>query len=179
VIRALPFKKRGPGFALPIFHHPALTTLGAVQEIDEQSDIVRGFRPLEGDLEEAFQLKDGWFSIIGCPQLYVFVNEYGDVHIGTLPNITGELNDFCRRCPDDIPIVLQIAELIGRTDEKRVARKQMKAIIAQQSGAAAAHSFYFGSVLRKVLWDELIAKATDANAVARILAARSHIGYPC
>jgi signal transduction histidine kinase len=175
VLAAIRFNREGPGFALPILRHPNDAKLQAIQEVDEQLDVVSSFRVLDGDATSAMPIRNGPFSIIGQPQIYVFVTEAKTAHVGTLAQLKPFLRAFVVRCSDYPAIALQIAELIGTTEEKRDARMRMRRVIAEKSGLAVAQAFYQGSVLRKVLWDRLITAAPDANATKRILLARSRL----
>ena len=85
------------------------------------------------------------------------------------------LRAFVARCSDRPAVGLQIAELIGTAEEKRAAREQVRRVIDNRSGPAAAQAFYQGSVLRTTLWDCLIASAPDLDAANRILLARSRL----
>ena len=147
----------------------------AIQEVDEQLDVVSGFRVLDGDAADAIPICNGRISEVGRPQIYVLVTENNTVHAGTLTELEPILRSFALRSSDHPAIALQIAESIGTIDEKLGARVRMRHVIAEKSGFGVAQAFYQGSVLRKVLWDRLIAAAPDANAARRILLARSRL----
>jgi hypothetical protein len=175
VLAALRFNE-GATFALPIFQDPADPNHCLVQEIDERLDLVIGFKVLDGDTSAAIAPRNRAVSIVGKPQIYVFVTEDGCAHAGPLSELETTLRTFVIAHPNHPAVCLQIAELIGTLEEKREARQQMTRVIAERSGSGAAQAFYQGSVLRKVLWDHLLAAAPNGAAAARILLARRRLG---
>ena len=174
VIACLRFDGDGPGFALPLLEHP--TNGGfAVQEVDEYSLLIAGFRVLVGELAKEIKIVDGPMVRIFGPQIYAFITEDGIPHAGTLTEIEPILRDFLSRCPDRVAISLQIAELIGTSQEQHTARTRMRHVIRDRSGAASAHSFYEVSALHSALWDRVVKGAPSAQAADRILRSRSRI----
>jgi hypothetical protein len=162
----------GLGFALPLLQDPGESNVWLVQEVDELSGVVAGFKILEGDVNSPIPVANGPTSRVGGPLIYAFVTEDGVGQAGTLVTLGPLLQAFIIRRPERSAIKLQIAELIGTTEEKRAARTAMRRTVLERSGETAAHRFYEGSMLRHVLWARLIANASDEDAARRILALR-------
>jgi hypothetical protein len=156
--------------------HPQFSKKFCIQEIEEPSGIVVGFRSISGDFRRALPVANGPTVIVGGSQIFAFITEDNALHVGLLSELETSLRGFSRRRPDSLAIALQIMELIGDDDDKRRARIRMRSHILSRAGNTAARAFYEGSVLRSLLWEKLIKGASSSEAAARILRARSKIG---
>ncbi|MET4480834.1 hypothetical protein [Bradyrhizobium sp. F1.13.3] len=146
-----------------------------MQEIDELTGRVAGFRILE-DFQSPIQpLESSLTASIGDPQVYAFVPTATSMHAGSLRVLRPRLASFAEANPNRHGIVVQIRELIGTGQEKKVARARMRTLLLEQQGAAAARSYYEGSVLKSILWSCLLASAIDAPMCRRILHARGQL----
>lgn len=56
VTACLRFDDDGPGFALPLLKHPTDPVRMLVQEIDEHSNALVGFKTLDGDVDAALEI---------------------------------------------------------------------------------------------------------------------------
>ncbi|WP_316198524.1 hypothetical protein [Bradyrhizobium sp. SZCCHNS2002] len=162
------------GFALPVFSHPEHRHNLAIQEIDELTGRIVGFRTLEDANEQELPL-NGPFVELGDEQLYVFVSSSNNVHVGTLVALRPKLKQFSEDNVSKSDIALQIAELVGSPEERKIARIRMQKLFLRSQGAAAARYFYEGSALRSALWSCLISTAASEELARRILALRSHL----
>jgi hypothetical protein len=175
MIGCLPLGQEAIGFAIPIFAHPLDPILLAVQEIDELGGRVRGFRTLE-PTESNFLHVTGPSVRIGDEPHYAFIAAAGSIHLGTLKTLRPKLAQFVGANPARRGLTLQIRELVGTDQEKKIARAEMRTLLLEQQGSAAARSFYEGSVLRSVLWSRLLSVADNNKEMAkRILAARGQL----
>jgi len=143
-----------------------------VQEIDEFSNTLCGFRVLEDHTSGGLAVVDGPLAKIGGQIVYVFVAESGRPHAGTLDTLKPIMEVFIDRCPHQIAVILQIRELIGTDQEKKVARASMRKNISRTAGTSAAYAFYEGATLRSALWGHVLATAANAEAAQRILRVR-------
>jgi hypothetical protein len=143
------------GFALPIFRHPTDPLQLSVQDVDELSGRISGFRALEHSNLQLLQAPPA-FAAIGEEPLYVFIAYPSAVHAGTLETLKQVLQQFAQANPSRHSIVVQIKELIGTTQEKKNARSNMRKLLLKEQGAAAARSYYEGSVLRSILWERIL-----------------------
>jgi len=165
----------GPGFALPVFADPNNHNLRLVQEVDEYTALVAAFRLLQGGSNEGIRLANGPVAKIGGELIYIFVSEDGNAHAGRLKEIEPALRTFALKCPERIAIGLQIAELVGNTEERRAARGAMARAVMSKSGVDTARALYERSTLNAALWGKLISSAVDANAARRIAGVRSKL----
>jgi hypothetical protein len=175
VTSCLRFDADRPSFALPLLKDPANTAIRYIQEIDQTSNLVARFRKLEGETENEIPITRWQKSQIGFPQIYCFVDQEGVVWSGTLLELEPILKAFMEEYGSQAGLILQIADLIGTADEKRITRQHMKQVIDERSGSEPARAFYQGSVLRSELWDRLLSEARDADAADQILLSRLHI----
>ncbi len=176
LVACLPFQASGgPSFALPLFTHPDNPNVVLVQEIDEYSGVVSGFRALEDPLTNIVTVKPGTISKFGEHQVFAFVTEDGATHAGQLNELQSTLKAFSSRHPQYTAVNLQIMELVGNIDEQQRFRAKMRLVIAEKLSTKAARTFYEGSVLRSILWDRLVNSATSADAARRILDKRSSV----
>ena len=162
---------------MPLLEHPTDPRLRTIQEFDEVTGKIVGFRVLAGHKLESTDVLgvEGGVARVGDEPIYAFVDSSGSPHLGTLQQLRPILKGFAKRHPTYTAVNLQIAELIGASHEKRIARSNMRELITRDSGVNAARSFYEGSALRVALWQELIRQAGDADAADRIIAVRSRI----
>jgi hypothetical protein len=171
----IPFDLRGQGFALPIFGKRQAKKAFYVQEVDEASGRIVGFKKLEAGPKSIVSISDDRHVGIGLLALYAFLSEDLVAFFGHLEELEPAFRSFLGRCPDDIATRLQISELIGSDGEKRAARLQMQESIFVSSGASAAHRFYEGSLLRSALWNRVASLAKDAAAFEAYRHARSRL----
>jgi hypothetical protein len=166
--------RSGLGFALPLFADPAAMNRWLVQDVDEASERIAGFRKLEDHESEVIPITNGPIAHVNGPQIYTFVTKDGKVIAGELRELEPILRAFLDHSVENA-VRLQIVELVGTATEKRNERQRMRQIILQKSGPVAAESFYQGSVLRIALWGVLLSKASDKDAAKRILMARNKV----
>ncbi|HEY4343904.1 MAG TPA: hypothetical protein VGN05_06145 [Parvibaculum sp.] len=177
-VACIPFDSEiGCGFALPLFATLSAPTVFFVQEMDEYSNTVSGFSRLSEDLVSSIELVQRPTSEIGKAPIYSFFDEKGNAVVGQLKAIDSALLSFAGRCPQFSAITLQIFELVGTQKEKQLARSRMRQTILDASGVAAAKAFYEGSVLRTLLWDQLVIRAPSVESARRILGARSKLDF--
>src|SRR5258708_4311416 len=119
VVGCLPFEQNKSGFALPLFVHPDNFLLKLVQEIDEVSDKVFGFRILEDVDHPYIAISNTAQTAIGHDVIHAFLNDDGTASAGTALQLSKLLRDFAHRNPDRRATNLQIFELIGTEDEKK------------------------------------------------------------
>jgi hypothetical protein len=174
VIGCLPLQEGKSGFAVPLFAHPTEPSLRLIQEIDELRDIIEGFRIVESDVSGEIAIS-GPEADVGGDILYGFLTGDGNVHVGTLAELSPLLKGHVTSNPTQIAVVLQIQELIGATHEKKSARFKMRQLVLKQSGTSAARAFYEGSVLRTALWQNLLTLAPNEGVARRVLAARGAV----
>lgn len=175
LIECLPFRPGRPGFALPLFAHPERTDVRCVQEVDEYRNLIAGFKILEDYVSSNAIPLSGPRALIGGELVHVFFTEDGDPHAGTLNDLIPVMMEFVDRCQNQYAIVLQIRELIGTDQEKRLARVAMREKIARSVDEGAARSFYEGAALRSALWRRLVSTAPNAESAERILRVRSRL----
>jgi hypothetical protein len=175
VIECLPFRKGKPGFALPLLAHPEYSDLRFVQQVDEYRNFISGFKILEDyALGDAIPV-NGPLAAVGGDLVHVFVTENGLPYAGKLNDLCPVMDGFISRHPNEHAVILQIKELVGSDQEKKVARLTMRENIVRSAGASAAGAFYEGDTLRSALWGRLLNFATDAESAARILAVRPRL----
>lgn len=168
-------QKQTAGFALPVLCHPSIPTTYLVQDVDELSNMVRGYRVLEDAGNSIFRLFTDARSKIGQEVIHVFFTDNANAHVGSAQQLAPVLRDFVSRHRDLNSIVLQIYELIGTNNEKKLARANMQQQLLRQSGTQVAKTFYEGSILRSVLWSCLLEKSANENIARRVLELRSAI----
>jgi hypothetical protein len=178
VVECLPFVQGVPGFALPLLEHPTDPRLRTVQEIDEITGLIVGFRVLDGHQASsslAVTLPELTARVGGEP-VHAFIDKSGKARAGTLKQLEGALRDFAKSHPAHVAINLQILELIGTREDKKSARARMRDLIVSASGTNAARAFYEGSTLRTALWQQLLNQAKTTEIAKRILSVRSKLG---
>jgi hypothetical protein len=176
MIECLPFQQDQPGFALPIFAHLDDSRLRVVQEIDELLGTIVGYRLLDDDLSSSgVKAFYGPLARIGGPVVHAFISNNGAINAGTLAELTPVLRAFVLNNPHHPAVTLQIHELTGTEQEKKIARLNMRDLINVKSGARSARSFYEGSVLRTALWDQLLSAAPNNDFARLILASRPRL----
>jgi hypothetical protein len=162
------------GFAIPVFAHPIDPLLISIQEIDELSGRIRAFRTLEHSESQILHVAGPSIGV-GEEQIYAFVTAPEAIHVGTLRTLRPVLEQFAETNGARHGLVLQIRELIGTNQQKKIVRAQMRMWLLDKQGAAAARSFYEGSVLRSVLWGRLLSAASDTEMARRILDVRGQL----
>jgi|GraSoi_2013_40cm_1033754.scaffolds.fasta_scaffold08791_2 hypothetical protein len=175
IVGCIPLDQEGVGFAVPVLIHPTDPRFLVVQEVDELSGRVCGFRILEHQKSQLIHVADDSSVGIGEEQLYAFFITPNNVSIGTLAMLRAALEQFAETNPSRSGLILQIKELIGSDQEKKVARARMRRLLLDAQGTAAARSFYEGSVLRSVLWSRLLSMATSKEMSKRILQVRGRL----
>ncbi len=175
VVGCLPFERGRAGFALPLLAHPTNPNLHVVQSIDEYRNTISGYRVLEADDSLEVISIAGPVASVGGDIVYAFLTADGVAHAGTLRVLTPVLRAFASYPSSRKAVVLQILELIGTNQEKKIARANMRNVLVSRGGAGVARSFYEGSALRTALWDHLLASAPNADTAYRILKARSRL----
>jgi hypothetical protein len=161
-------------FALPLFAHPVDSSMYMIQVIDELTGTVSGFKAFKPEEGVTPTPVTGAVVQVGDSPVYAFIAG-ADVHAGNLNTLSPVLSSFAKEHPEKKSLILQISELIGTDQEKKVARLGMRTLLMEKQGAAAAHSFYEGSVLRSALWRRLLAAATDSAMAQRILSIRARL----
>jgi hypothetical protein len=175
IVGCIPLDQQGVGFAVPVLSHPTDPQLLVIQEVDELSGRVCAFRSFEHQKSQLVHVAAGSSVGIDEEQLYAFFVTPNNVSIGTLATLRATLERFAETNPSRGALILQIKELIGSDQEKKVARVQMRKLLLDAQGAAAARSFYEGSVLRSVLWNRLLSVATSKEMSKRILQVRGRL----
>ncbi len=171
----VPFQDRTPGFMLPVVSYPGQPGRWLIQEVDEYTNSVSAFRPMNGLVSSTVIPIRGPSVRIGGAVVHAFVADTGAVHTGTAQELEPLLRAFLAQHPDEAAVAVQVAELVGTSDEKRSARARMRRAVLEQTGPTSARAFYEGSTLRLALWDRLLAAAPDANAARRIAASRPQL----
>lgn len=162
------------GFALPIFSDQADSPKLTIQEVDEITGRIVKFRPLDYSGTSLMSV-DGPSLRVGDEQIYAFLTGAGKINVGPLVSLRPILEQFAEENLSRTALILQIRELIGNAEEKKVARVRMQRRIAEQQGQSAARSFYEGSVLRNAMWACLLAAAPNEKMARRILEARASL----
>lgn len=175
LIGCIPLEQETVGFAIPVLVGPSDASLLAVQEIDEVTGRVCRFRSLDHPRSGMISVAAGPTVGVGEHQIYAFVITPTNVRVGTLTTLRSTLEHFAEANPSRSGLLLQIRELIGSDKEKKLARTEMRALLLEKQGAAAARSFYEGSVLRSVLWNRLLSMATNEKMSRRILEVRGRL----
>lgn len=165
------FGKEAIGFALPIFSHQTETHKVTIQEVDEVTGRITSFRSLEQTDFPSIRA-NGPSLMVGDKPIYAFFSTAEDVHVGTLDILRPMLEKVAEDSSSRQDLVLQIRELIGSADEKKIARVRMQRQILKEHGIVAARSFYEGSVLQSVMWSCLLSTTTNERMARRILKAR-------
>jgi hypothetical protein len=173
MIGCLPLDLEGVGFALPVLIHSGDSQLLAIQEVDELDGRVCNFLIFENNKLELIYV-NGPSVRIGESPIYAFFTKT-DASVGTLSEIRADLERFIKENPSHVAVILQIKELIGSDQDKKIARVQMRQRLLAARGAAVARSFYEGSVLRSVLWNRLLAVAINEEMSRRILLVRGSL----
>lgn len=93
---------------------------------------------------------------------------------GPLERLENKLRLCAEEFAKEEDIQLQIYELIGTENEKRVARASIQEKVANDLGAGAAR-FFANASLRSELWDLLLEAAPDDFAATRVLSVRSRL----
>lgn len=171
----LPYERTLPSFAIPLFASARFPDRRLVQAIDEISGRVSGFRALEGADKERGVAVNQLRVSVGDEPLQAFVSESDEAHIGTISELKPFLMACTERYSDNAAIVLQITELVGTDEAKRLARIKMRDCIYSLAGERAAEAFYEGGTLRAALWEVLVSSISDTDAVRRILRVRSRL----
>jgi hypothetical protein len=174
MIGCQPFGKEQIGFALPIFSHRTDAKKMAIQEVDEITGRVIGFTAIEQTDGSLIQ-SDGPSLVVGDEPIYAFMESVDSVHAGTLRFLRATLEKVVAESESRPDLILQIRELIGSAEEKKVARAKMQNSILQAHGTEAARSFYEGSVLRSAMWSCLLSTAHNEKMARRILSVRSSL----
>jgi len=176
VIECLPFQHDTPGFALPLFAHPINAGLRLIQEVDELRGMIADFKLLDGSITGSIPIGlSGPIARIGEDVVHVFLTADGCPHAGRLAELRPILRAYSEQHPRHTAVILQIQELLGSSEEKKIARTHMRNVILERSGAGAARAFYERSTLSTALWDHLTKLAPNDAVAKRILAARSHL----
>ncbi len=113
VIEFLPFRRGRACFALPLLAYPERGDLRLVQEVDEYSNLISGYKVLEDFTSADAMPINGPLVVVGGEPVHVFITESGIPHAGKLNEISSVLNEFAIRCPKEHAVILQIRELIG------------------------------------------------------------------
>lgn len=171
----IPFQNGGPSFALPVFERTSDGDKFFVQEIDEVTNLVSDFKILEDAVVDNLVAANGPDISIGSNVVYAFIDEFGNLHIGSVFKLKMSLRAFVQRCPDQAAIVLQIEELIGEPNQKRRARTKMREVIKNSIGEQSAYAFYEIAVLRAAFWQLLVEFVGNLDAARRIISVRSRL----
>lgn len=174
VVGYMPYQQEYPCFALPLLAHPKNDSVKAIQEIDEISEAISGFKVLE-DVAPNASSANGPLVKVGERPVHCFITEIGEPHIGTLHTLEQTLKAFTVRCPAHTAVILQILELIGTEPQKKIFRAKMRAEISGAAGDRAAYAFYERSTLRAAFWHQLLVSAPDPEAARRILKVRPQL----
>src|SRR5262245_40804728 len=126
LIECVPFGATLPNFALPLFAHPTNPNLRLIQDVDEVTGKIGGFRALDGHISSPDVISlVGPLAQPGGDVIYAFIGEDRSIHAGTLTEIESELRDFLNRNSKRTAVALQIFELIGSDQDKKHARSAM------------------------------------------------------
>lgn len=174
VIGYIPLGSDVAGFGIPVFSGQLQDSNLSIQSIDELTGRVGSFLKLQ-DRDARIVHLQGPSASIGDKQIYVFVLAPANVQIGTLQSIGPVLKSYLKSENSDPSTILQIQELIGTNYEKKIARIKMRKALLNDYGPATARSFYEGSVLKAVLWDRLLAAASNEEMAKRILKNRGKL----
>src|ERR1700751_4569479 len=95
----LPLDDETVGFSIPLFADPTNPGMRAVQQVDELTETVVGFRVLVLDDDATVIPVSGPLIAVGDPQVYVFITEKSEVHVGTLVSLRPLLESYARQNP--------------------------------------------------------------------------------
>ena len=139
---------------------------GIIQDIDEVTGKIGGFRALDGAISSPDVISlAGPLAQPGGDVIYAFIGEDRSIYAGTLKEIESELRDFLKRNSKRTAVALQVFELIGSDQDKKHARSAMRKVIFDAAGSSAASAFYEGSTLQSALWQRLLAMAPTPNSL--------------
>jgi hypothetical protein len=177
VVECLPLVESIAGFALPLLAHPHSANARLIQEVDELTDVVARFVTLQNYNFEGVSLsgQPQVYAVLGQPMIYAFFTEDAVAHVGTLDELAATLEAFVHRKPRGDAVALQIIELMGHLDQKKLARTTFRNEIRNSVGLKAAQAFYEGSILRSSLWQRLLSRAPSTDFAQRILGVRSQL----
>ena len=174
IVGCQPFGREQVGFALPIFSHSTGPIIPFVQVNDEITGRITEFLSLDDAKPQIIPVA-GHSVAVGDEKIYAFMASLEEIRVGTLDALRTALEQFAEANASRAGLVLQIRELIGSHEEKKIARIRMQTLLLEEQGKIAAQSFYEGSVLRAVLWECLVSIALNREMARRILSVRSRL----
>lgn len=175
VVGGLPYNTTGPSFLLPVLQKTGEPEKSYIQVPNELTGTILDFVKLDDDLACARLATNPLPVSIGENLIYGFSATGFDCQLGTLAELEAPLRMFLQQNPEQVAIALQIVELIGDAQEKKIARLSMRTEIHNLNGLKSARAFYEGSTLRTALWNQLIKQASSPEIARSVLHARSRV----
>ena len=165
--------ENGPGFSLPLFKDSTPNAI-YLQNIDEITGKIVRFDRLRDPPDVSFTLNTPHPTRVNESALLVFMDDFGEVRVGSTSELFTVLSGYAERNPQDSATRLQIAEIIGSPKERASARARMTQELERHVGKSTADAFY-ASGLRRRVWEELIRMAPSRLAAEAVLTVRAQL----
>ena len=165
----------GPAFALPIFSAPAQPGRYLVQEVDECTNVIGGFRLAAVQEDFLTPVSKNMTVRIGEKIVFVFIDERGEVLAGNLTEIAPALRVFLRPEVAWPGLRVQIAALIGSEKEKHRAYRFFEKHLTRNLSSSAPARIFRASVEYSKTWNLLLSEARTNDQKRKVLASRSRI----
>jgi hypothetical protein len=142
------------GFGLPVFEMHESPSKLFIQEPEPHRDLIHSFMPFGADRGCIIYLNMPAYTSVGRELIYCFSDVPGSFIHGTLAEIGGDLAKLGASASTEVPIKLQIAELVGSPESRLQSRQAMAEVIASDIGSGGAASFML-SAMHVSLWREM------------------------
>lgn len=156
------------GFILPVFN-----TFGMdgffIQSPDIRSINISEFILVQDfSHEEILKVSLTLHAEIGDKLIFGFQDDLGAIAIGDLDSLSGFLQSYLSTGLET-SAGLQIAELLGSSEEKKKFRTKMANIVELSTGEHASDNFSHSSVFLNALWDKLVSIVSDGSKLSELV----------
>lgn len=166
----VPYTSFAPSLAEPLFSQPGSTEL-FVQEIDEVTNRICGFRSVESNDQDARIVTSALKTSLGEAPVYCLQFEEKPPAIGTAAALKPYFLAILADDSSPVGLKIQVAEIIGIASSRKKAKEQFDREISVTNPSSGMA--YHRSVARTALWRKLSSAAIDHEARQRFILSRS------